>query len=374
LEDFMGVLECIVHRVLMRDPGDVSEILRLIEAGCLAPREIVAILGKTEGNGCVNDFTRGYATMAVSSALARHLEIAADEIASRIAIVMSGGTEGGLSPHFLVFAVHENGGLTDGVKSLAIGTASTPALLPEQIGRMFQVEVTATAVREAMERAAITDIADVHWVQVKCPLLTKERMADAASRGEITATHDPYTSMALSRAAAALGVAVALGEVDIAALGDLVIGRDFDLWSSCASASAGVELMHNQIIVLGNSAAWSGDNVIAHSVMRDAIDLPSLIGVLRGLDFKDTDQLGDAAGARIQALLAKAEASRSGSIRGARHVMGDDSDIQASRHARAFVGGVLAGFIGRTDLFVSGGAEHQGPDGGGPIAMIARRR
>ena len=112
----MDVLECIVHRVPMRDPGDVSDILRLIEAGCIAPREIVAILGKTEGNGCVNDFTRGYATMAVSSALATHLEIPADEIASQIAIVMSGGTEGGLSPHFLVFAVRENGGLTHGVK------------------------------------------------------------------------------------------------------------------------------------------------------------------------------------------------------------------------------------------------------------------
>ena len=73
-------------------------------------------------------------------------------------------------------------------------------------------------------------------------------------------------------------------------------------------------------------------------------------------------------------MFAKAEASRSGMIRGARHIMGDDSDIQASRHARAFVGGVLAGIIGRTDLFVSGGAEHQGPDGGGPIAVIARRR
>jgi len=169
----MGVLECIVHRVPMRDPGDVSDILRLIEAGCLAPCEIVAILGKTEGNGCVNDFTRGYATMAVSSALASHLEIPSDEVASRIAIVISGGTEGGLSPHFLVFAVRAYGGPSDGVKSLAIGTASTPALLPEQIGHIFQVEVTATAVREAMERAAITDIADVHWVQVKCPLLTR---------------------------------------------------------------------------------------------------------------------------------------------------------------------------------------------------------
>jgi cyanuric acid amidohydrolase len=73
-------------------------------------------------------------------------------------------------------------------------------------------------------------------------------------------------------------------------------------------------------------------------------------------------------------VLAKAEASRGGTIRGARHIMGDDSDIHATRHARALVGGVLAAAIGFTELFVSGGAEHQGPDGGGPIAVIARRR
>ena len=35
---------------------------------------------------------------------------------------------------------------------------------------MPQVELTAAAVCEAMKRAAIVDAADVHWVQVKCPL------------------------------------------------------------------------------------------------------------------------------------------------------------------------------------------------------------
>jgi cyanuric acid amidohydrolase len=95
--------------------------------------------------------------------------------------------------------------------------------------------------------------------------------------------------------------------------------------------------------------------------------------VLSELDFKIAGQLDEAAASRILAVLAKAEASRSGTIRGMRHVMWDDSDIQASRHARALVGGVLAGITGRTDLFVSGGAEHQGPNGGGPIAVIARR-
>ncbi len=169
-----------------------------------------------------------------------------------VAIVMSGGTEGGLSPHFLVFGVREYRHSRGQRKSLAIGTASTPVLLPEQIGRMPQVELTAAAVRAAIESAAIADDADVHWVQIKCPLLTSERIADAAaSRGAATATGNTYASMALSRGASALGVALALGEVDREALDDREIGRELGLWSPRASASAGVELLHSEIIVLG---------------------------------------------------------------------------------------------------------------------------
>jgi len=51
----------------------------------------------------------------------------------------------------------------------------------------------------------------------------------------------------------------------------------------------------------------------------------------------------------------------------------DDSDISSTRHAGGFVRGVLAGITGLTELFVSGGAEHQGPGGGGPCAVIYRR-
>ena len=51
--------------------------------------------------------------------------------------------------------------------------------------------------------------------------------------------------------------------------------------------------------------------------------------------------------------------------------MVDDSDIDATRHARAVVGGVVAAAVGMTDLFISGGAEHRGPDDGGPVAVIA---
>ncbi len=238
---------------------------------------------------------------------------------------------------------------------------------------MAQARATAAAVRTAMDRAGIAASADVHWVQVKCPLLTKERIAEAEARGARTATFDSYASMGLSRGAGALGVAMALGEIDQAALDDAAIGANMGLWSTRASCSAGVELMHSEVVVLGNSAAWSGDRVIAHGVMRDAIDLPAVGDVLRELGFTASGQLDAASAFRIDAVLAKAEASRSGVIRGSRHIMGDDSDIQSTRHARALVGGVLAAATGLTELFVSGGAEHQGPDGGGPVAVIARR-
>ena len=77
-------------------------------------------------------------------------------------------------------------------------------------------------------------------------------------------------------------------------------------------------------------------------------------------------------GGEAVAVLAKAEAALSGEIGGRRHTMPDDSDIHSTRHARALVGGVLAGVMGDTMLYVSDGAEHQGPPGGGPIAIIGK--
>jgi cyanuric acid amidohydrolase len=363
----------LVHRVAARHPGDAAAVAALFDAGTLKPEEVVAILGKTEGNGCVNDFTRAYAVEALSHMLAARLGSSAEEVARRVAMVMSGGTEGGLSPHFLVFAVRDDTAPA-GPPALALGTAFTPDFAPEELGRMPQVRATATAVKQAMAEAGIADARDVHYVQVKCPLLTSERIAAAKAREMSVATEDTYHSMALSRGASALGVALALGEVERAALTNPVIGRDWSLFSGRASCSAGIELLRNEVVVMGNSPHWAGDLGIAHDVMADAIALPAVHAALRaaGLD-PAGGQLGAAAQERLVAVLAKAEPSSTGAIRGRRHTMLDDSDINATRHARALVGGVIAAATGRTDLFVSGGAEHQGPDGGGPVAVIARR-
>ena len=363
--------QCRVDRIAMDHPGDVSGIARLFDERVIDPASVVAILGKTEGNGCVNDFTRAYAVTVLQAMLGERLGCSPAEAGNRVSMIMSGGTEGGLSPHFLVFSVLPVAEALDGAPRLAIGTAFTRSLLPEEIGRLAQVEATAAAVRAAMEAASLSSPDAVHFVQVKCPLLTKARMADAAGRGLTVAADDTYASMGVSRGASALGVALALGEIEADALSEDAVGRDFSLWSSRASASAGIELMRSEIVVMGNSPAWGGDLKIGHAVMRDAIDFSAVKAALHSVGIAAADQISAAERQKIRAVLVKAEASRNGLIRGNRHIMADDSDINATRHARALVGGVVAAAVGCTDLFVSGGAEHQGPDGGGPIAVIA---
>lgn len=346
-----------VRRLATAGPGDTAALAAAIDAGEIDPATIVAIVGKTEGNGCVNDFTRGYATLALKLLLAERLKCAPSEIEKRVAVVMSGGTEGGLSPHLLVFC-REEAAAAASAPRLAIGIGLTRAFVPEEIGRQAQIDETAAAVASAMKDAGIASPSDVHFVQIKCPLLTKERIEEAERRGARVSTQDTYHSMALSRGASALGVALALGE--IARADESSVCRDWSLYSSVASTSAGVELLRNEVVVLGNSTGWAGDLVIGHDVMKDAIDAEAARRVLARI------------GGETVAVLAKAEAAPSGAIRGRRHTMLDDSDIHSTRHARALVGGVLAGVIGDTMLYVSGGAEHQGPAGGGPVAIIGR--
>ena len=223
---------------------------------------------------------------------------------------------------------------------------------------------------QAIRDAGLASADDAHFVQIKCPLLTAARVAEAERRGRATATRDTLKSMSLSRAASALGVAVALGEVARASLSEADIGRNFALYSERASTSAGVELTDHEIVVLGTSAQWTGPLRVDHALMRDAIDIEPVREALTRLGLPTSGQLTSAQREKIVALLAKAEASSDGTLRGHRHTMLNDSDISSTRHARAFVAGCLAGLVGHAEIYVSGGAEHQGPDGGGPVAII----
>jgi cyanuric acid amidohydrolase len=174
--------------------------------------------------------------------------------------------------------------------------------------------------------------------------------------------------MGYSRGASALGVAKALGEIG-AGVDDSEVLRNWDLFSSVASCSAGIELMHNVVILMGNSSASASPFKIGHAVMKDAIDLPAVLEALKSVGLGSLDP---ASQTRLINVFAKAEASPDGAVRGCRHTMLDDTDVSSTRHARAAVGGLIGGLAGTGAIYVSGGAEHQGPSGGGPVAVIAR--
>ena len=360
-----------VHRISMASPADVSGLKCLIDEGTVDPTTIVASIGKTEGNGGANDFTRALATLSAAGLLSGYLAITPDEVTKRIAFVWSGGCEGVLSPHMTVFtreevpaqaAAERDGG------ALAVSVQQTRSFLPEEVGRLAEVHEVAAAVRRAVTELAVQPAA-VHYVQVKGPLLTPAGISDAERRGAEVVSTDPNRSKAYARGATALGVALGLGEVDGAQVTEGAIATDMQLYSEVASTSAGGELTNCEVLVFANSPLYAGDLRIGHGVLRDATDIDGVRGALHsaGLEVgSGTDGQGD----RIRAVFAKAEAPVGGLLHGQRTTMLSDADIHWERHARAAVGAVLTAVTGDPRIFVSGGTEHQHPPGQAPIAVI----
>ena len=329
-------------------PGDITALNLLADGGYTA-EDIVAVVGKTEGNGCVNDFSRTLAAVTWEPLLS------GDAVT-----VFSGGTEGVLSPHvnLLVSDEQRHAGHDRGLVAAA-GRTSTVA--PAEIGRLPQVHAVASVVRGLIEQLAVT-ADEVHFVLVKCPLLTSDRVRAVRAGGGEPITDDTYESMAHSRAASSLGIALALGECGEADVLRALAGAS-DVWSQRASASAGAELEDCHVLVLAESRAVANPLRAVHGEMTDAIDLHS---VQRLLDVVEAEQ------GEIVQIFAKAEADPTGRVRGQRHTMLTDSDINATRHARAAVGGLLAALRQDPRVYVSGGAEHQGPPGGGSITIVYR--
>jgi cyanuric acid amidohydrolase len=363
-----------VFKVPMAAPDDLSLFKKMIHDKQITPNDIIAVLGKTEGNGCVNDFTRALTTTVYKSYLAQELKMSEEDVLHKVAFVMSGGTEGVMSPHATIFTKKDVTPVSRKGKYLVASSGYTRDFLPEEIGTTVMVEEVARVVKALMEDAGLSDPSDVHFVQIKCPLLTSDRIQDAYERGKQVVVTDTYKSMGYSRGASALGVAIALGEVPKDKITNDVICHDWSLYSSVASTSAGIELMNCEIIVLGNAEDSASDLAIGHSVMKDAIDLEAIIKALESAGMNVDKLPSKEQKSQIVNVLAKAEASTSGKVRGRRNTMLTDSDINHTRHARAVVNGVIASVVGDPMVYVSGGGEHQGPDGGGPIAVIIEKK
>jgi cyanuric acid amidohydrolase len=329
------------------------------------------VIGKTEGNGGVNDYTRIIADRAFREVIVAKGTRSAEDVKS-IPIVWSGGTDGVIAPHATIFATvpADKAEQTDEPR-VSVGFAMSDTLQPEDIGRIAMVEKVADGVRRAMKEAGITDPADVHYVQTKTPLLTIETIRDAHDRGKTTYYDEPHGSMDLSNGTTALGIAVALGEIEMPTQEQVM--RDLSLFSSVASCSSGVELDQAQIVVVGNARGHGGNYKVGHSVMKDALDQDGIWDAIRnaGLDLPERPHYTDL-GDRLVNVFLKCEADPTGKVRGRRNAMLDDSDVSWHRQIKACVGGVTASVTGDPAVFVSVAAVHQGPSGGGPVAAIVR--
>ncbi len=340
-----------VRKVPILSVSDASGLAALIDDGVIEADRVVAVIGKTEGNGGVNDYTRIIADRAFREVLVEKGSRSAEEV-KQIPIVWSGGTDGIISPHATVFATvaPEKVEPSDEPR-ITVGFAMSEQLLPEEIGRVAMVAKVADAVKVAMERAGITDVADVHYVQTKTPLLTIHTIRDAKSRGKTVWTEHTHESMDLSNGCTALGIAVALGEIEMPTDADVM--HDRSLFSSVASCSSGVELDQAQVVVVGNARGVGGRYRIGHSVMKDALDTDGLWEAIAdaGLELPDRPHRDDLQG-RLVNLFLKCEVSQDGQVRGRRNAMLDDSDVHWHRQIKSAVGGFTASVTGDPAVFV----------------------
>lgn len=267
--------------------------------------------------------------------------------------VFSGGTEGVISPH-VTFIVEDSKS-----SGLVASVGRTRALAPHEIGTADHAQQVAKTVTEMMAKAGISK-ENVNLVLIKCPLLTSAKIEAMKASGKTPITTDTYESMAKSRYASAIGIALALEELKVDSILTEENLNNISHWSTKASCSSGAELEDNHILLLASTPSPGSLGAIS-SYMADAIDAKAIMGSLVYVK---------AAGGEVIQVFVKAEADPLGKIRGKRHTMNTDSDIHSTRHARAAVAGLVAGLTGDTEVYCSGGAEGQGPPGGGSLCVV----
>jgi cyanuric acid amidohydrolase len=227
-----------------------------------------------------------------------------------------------------------------------------------------------------MADAGVQDAADVHLVMVKVPGLTVASIKDAESRGHTVVTHDltfgPEGAGTYGNDGAALGVALALGEVPEDSLHNDVVRRNWNLYSSVAMTSSGGEKRHGEVVVLANAAGSRSSLRIGHAATMDYIDAEGIRNALRsaGLEFDALPSEEDLS--RVVHVFAKSVTPGSDVIRGQKVTLLDDHN--AYQIGKALGGMLVASVTGRTTNYVSGGERnsHQGPPDGNIVAAVVR--
>lgn len=365
----------------MATPADTDGLQELVDSGRIKPDTLVALVGKTEGTGAHDDWGRVWADVALRAWASRFLGIPVTDVASQVTFVLSGGCPGVITPHIVAVTrelveVPEERSDAGHDKRLVVGRAGSDPMPPEEVGRMGQIRKVAETTSRAMTDAGLTDPKDVHLVMVKVPGLTTASIKDAESRGKTVVSHDltfgPEGAGAYANDAAALGVAMALGEVPESSLSDGVVRRNWDLYSEVAMTSSGGEKRSGEVVVFGNSSTSNSALRIGHAVTTDFIDAEGVRNALRSAGLRFEGLPPETELSRLVHVFAKSVIPGSDRIRGQRITLLDDAD--AYQIGKALGGMLIASVTGRTTNYVSGGERnsHQGPPGGNIVAAVVK--
>lgn len=346
----------------MASAGDADGVRRALAQLPIARVRQLAVVAKVEGTATLNDSSRELASARIAQAMA---EAGGARLAARTLEILSVGCEGLITPGGWLIASLDRTPVrkarTSAAESavtpvaalpvgLVMGQArSAPIAMRDRAG-LRHVDRAAGAVRAAMLEAGL-DAKSVALVLIKSPILMP------GSAGPLNAAQRRHVgSTGASRGAAALGAAIALGEIRRSALAADSLCGDASLYSARTMSFSGTETDCCEAVVFGHRSGGDPSLRLDRAVLSDLLDRSAL------------ESLANAAGA-TRAIFFKAGIGAGGRIRGARTtVLG--SELPADKQLRAAASGAVAITLGTTRAFISGGAEHQGPAGGCLAAVM----
>jgi cyanuric acid amidohydrolase len=350
-------------------PGDVRGMRDLIDSGGINPSAIQGVMITHEGDLVANHF----ALLEVANVLSEHTGLPRATIADTVPIQAMAGACGFMVPHTAVFVRNTVEDSSNGEKRFAVAGACTRRFEPHEVGSLTYARDISQVVSRLMKDADIESPADVHLVFVKAGWPNPHLYKTEETRKDLL-TNDWWEAGALARGGAALGVALALGEINEDEITEDRVLRDSNvLYSTVAHCSSTEDRITAAVMLFGNSRNSTSSLAIGHGVLEDGLDKEGVKSILRTMGFQFDVSPTPKDLERIRYAWLKPKTAEAPALRGHRHTLMTHPALGAIwwMVEKAPIHSMVASVLGTTVIEVATGSEHQGPPGKPLLAVLA---